>query len=165
MDTAQECAAKYGCYMTDKQPESLRLADELNALLESDSLIGASTIDKAAAELRRLHEENKQLQEKCRKYIEIHDAVVADSDKLRAALAQPEHGCAECDKKQSEGWALYCVDCLREFYKLDPTNQRREWVGLTDEDKKEIYEQADAESWHDQPLLEAVEAKLKEKNT
>ena len=84
---------------------------------------------------------------------------------LCTALAQPEHGCAECDKKQSEGWALYCVDCLREFYKLDPTNQRREWVGLTDEDKKEIYEQADAESWHDQPLLEAVEAKLKEKNT
>ena len=41
----------------------------------------------------------------------------------------------------------------------------KEWVGLTDEDKKEIYEQADAESWHDQPLLEAVEAKLKEKNT
>jgi lipoate-protein ligase A len=41
----------------------------------------------------------------------------------------------------------------------------KEWVGLTDEDKKEIYKQADAESWHDQPLLEAVEAKLKEKNT
>ena len=42
---------------------------------------------------------------------------------------------------------------------------QKEWVGLTDEDKKAIYEQADAESWHDQPLLAAVEAKLKEKNT
>ena len=40
----------------------------------------------------------------------------------------------------------------------------REWVGLTDEEKKAIYEKADAENWHDQPLLEAVEAKLKEKN-
>lgn len=41
----------------------------------------------------------------------------------------------------------------------------KEWVGLTDEDKKAIYEQADIEGWHDRPLLEAVEAKLKEKNT
>ena len=47
--------------MTDKQPEALRLADELNALLESDSLIGASTIDKAAAELRRLDTLNAEL--------------------------------------------------------------------------------------------------------
>ena len=42
---------------------------------------------------------------------------------------------------------------------------QREWVGLTDEEKKAIYEKADAENWHDQPLLEAVEAKLREKNT
>ncbi len=40
----------------------------------------------------------------------------------------------------------------------------KEWVGLTDEEKKAIYEKADSENWHDQPLLEAVEAKLKEKN-
>jgi hypothetical protein len=38
------------------------------------------------------------------------------------------------------------------------------WVGLTDEEKVAIYRQADAENWHDQPLLEAIEAKLKEKN-
>jgi hypothetical protein len=42
---------------------------------------------------------------------------------------------------------------------------QREWQGLTDKEKKTIYEKADAENWHDQPLLEAVEAKLKEKNT
>jgi len=42
---------------------------------------------------------------------------------------------------------------------------KKEWVGLTDEEKKAIYEKADSENWHDQPLLEAVEAKLKEKNT
>ena len=42
---------------------------------------------------------------------------------------------------------------------------KREWVGLTDEEKQEIYKQADKENWHDQPLLETVEAKLKEKNT
>lgn len=69
--------------MTDKQPEALRLAEWLET--------SANTRDKqAAAELRRLHEENKQWQKKCNKYIEIHDAVVADSDKLRAALAKAE---------------------------------------------------------------------------
>lgn len=56
---------------------------------------------------------------------------------LRARLAQPEQpdfskagfgkpqreeGCAECGKKSSDGWALYCVKCTD-----------REWVGLTDE--------------------------------
>ena len=41
----------------------------------------------------------------------------------------------------------------------------RAWVGLTDDEKKAIYEKADVENWHDQPLLEAVEAKLKEKNS
>ena len=79
---------------------------------------------------------------------------------LRAALAQPEHGCAECDKKQSEGWALYCVDCLREFYKLDPTNQRREWVGLTDEEIQEIYDC----SVGVYGVIKESEAKLKGKN-
>jgi len=41
----------------------------------------------------------------------------------------------------------------------------KEWKGLTDDEKKAIYEKADVENWHDQPLLEAIEAKLKEKNT
>jgi hypothetical protein len=61
------------------------------------------------------------------------------------------------------------VDWSGEFEELYKFNGQwpkpKEWVGLTDEDKKAIYEQADAESWHDQPLLAAVEAKLKEKNT
>lgn len=43
------------------------------------------------------------------------------------------------------------------------TAPQREWVGLTDEDKKAIYEQ-DIEGWQDYSLLEAVEAKLKDKN-
>ena len=49
------------------------------------------------------------------------------------------------------------------FYR-EQYHKKKEWVGLTDEDKKAIYEQADIEGWHDRPLLEAVEAKLKEKN-
>lgn len=42
----------------------------------------------AAAELRRLHEENKQWQDKCNTYIELHDAVVKDSDRLDALNAE-----------------------------------------------------------------------------
>ena len=67
--------------MTDKQPEALRLAEWLET--------SANTRDKqAAAELRRLHEENKQWQDKCNTYIELHDAVVKDSDRLYALNAE-----------------------------------------------------------------------------
>jgi hypothetical protein len=81
---------------------------------------------------------------------ETHDFIP-----LYTAPPQREECCAECGKKSSDGWALYCVKC---------SETSREWQGLTDEEKKAIYEKADAENWHDQPLLEAVEAKLKEKN-
>ena len=64
---------------------------------------------------------------------------------------------AECKE-----WEKVCDQHLRHIAKL---KKRRAWVGLTDKEKQEIYKQADEENWHDQPLLEAVEAKLKEKNT
>ena len=67
--------------MTDKQLEALRLADEFEA---TKSYLGA----KAAAELRRLHEEVQQWQEKCNTYMELHDAVVKDSDRLYALNAE-----------------------------------------------------------------------------
>jgi hypothetical protein len=41
---------------------------------------------------------------------------------LYTAPPPHEEGCAECGKKSSDGWALYCVKCTE-----------REWVGLTDE--------------------------------
>lgn len=62
-----------------------------------------------------------------------------------------EQGCAECGKKESDGWALYCVDCL--------LPAKREWVGLTDEEIMDV--------WPRDTRLEFVriiEAKLKEKN-
>ena len=57
--------------------------------------------------------------------------------KLYTARPQHESTCAQCEKKASDGWALYCVDCLREFYKHDPTT-KREWVELTDEEMCDI---------------------------
>jgi hypothetical protein len=42
---------------------------------------------------------------------------------------------------------------------------RKEWVGLTDEDKEIILTQADFHDYHDEQVLDAVEFRLKEKNT
>ena len=112
---------------------------------------------------------------------------------LRTALAQPEPDARKLAKIHQAAWNAVHKDykddpkcCFAlgfdagydavaqrveppemesgERFESFPASPNKEWVGLTDEDKKEIYKQADAESWHDQPLLEAVEAKLKEKN-
>ena len=40
----------------------------------------------------------------------------------------------------------------------------RPWVGLTDEDKDFIVKRASVYDWHDYEVIEATEAKLKEKN-
>jgi hypothetical protein len=100
------------------------------------------------------------------------DEVYAAIEALRARLAQPE---PEPVAWLYEGSDIEGRDvCLNEdiFEEQKPNciplytaPPQREWQGLTDEEKKAIYEQADIENWHDQPLLEAVEAKLKEKNT
>ena len=78
--------------------------------------------------------------------------------KLYTAPPQHESTCAECDKKQSDGWALYCVGCLREFYKDDPTN-KREWVGLTAAEAAQCWNTSTVQTW------KAIEARLKDKNT
>ena len=46
--------------MIDKQPEALRLADELDAA-NVDELIFADIVERTTAELRRLHEVNADL--------------------------------------------------------------------------------------------------------
>ena len=46
-----------------------------------------------------------------------------------------------------------------------PSKDQRTWVGLTDEERKTICNLADEDDWHDFQVMDAVEAKLKEKNT
>ena len=41
---------------------------------------------------------------------------------------------------------------------------QREWVGLSNEEKKAIYQEATNEDWTDLDVINATEAKLKEKN-
>jgi hypothetical protein len=68
---------------------------------------------------------------------------------IHTCTPKSEECCAECGKKSSDGWALYCVKC-----------SEREWQGLTDEEMQHIYTNA-AGVRHAMCL---VEAKLKEKN-
>lgn len=76
--------------------------------------------------------------------------MIPDFSKAGFVKPQGEEGCAGCGKKASEGWALYCVKC-----------SEREWVGLTDEEMREIW---DRSGWY-VTLFKAVETKLREKNT
>jgi hypothetical protein len=74
-------------------------------------------------------------------------------------MAQREEGCAECGKKSSEGWALYCVKC-----------NEREWQGLTDGEVEEVerwveFKEEGSGRIPTGKLIRYIEAKLKEKNT
>lgn len=78
--------------MANKQPEALRIADYLMEL-------GGGYDQMAAAELRRLHEEVQQWQEKCNTYIEIHDAVVKDNERLHEVNAELVESLKYCREK------------------------------------------------------------------
>ena len=65
--------------MSDK-PEALRLADEL------DAMFGATEIDeRVTAELRRLHEVNKELVDACKAALSDDQPYI---EKCRAAIAK-----------------------------------------------------------------------------
>jgi hypothetical protein len=102
--------------------------------------------------------------------------------RIEEALAQPEHGWTPeriagmarlkeaQDKKLAQveqpkvrtGNCLRVGVCASEGHKIAP---QRTWVGLTDEDKDFIVKRASVYDWHDYEVIEATEAKLKEKNT
>ena len=73
-----------------------------------------------------------------------------DGVPLYTAPPQREEGCAECGKKSSDGWALYCVKC-----------SEREWQGLTNEEIKDIFDCGRSNLVN----IKKAEQKLKEKNT
>ena len=78
--------------------------------------------------------------------------LIKEPDYSKAGFVKPrqEEGCAGCGKKASKGWALYCVKCTE-----------REWKWLTDEEIEQIVDT----HWNDPSMfIEAIEAKLKEKN-
>jgi hypothetical protein len=46
---------------------------------------------------------------------------------------------------------------------LAESRRQRQWAGLTDEEKRQIFEREDYQGWLD--YINAIEAKLKERNT
>jgi hypothetical protein len=75
---------------------------------------------------------------------------------ILSIVAQPEQ------PKVRTGNCLRVGVCASEGHKIQP---QRTWVGLTDEDKDFIVKRASVYDWHDYEVIEATEAKLKEKNT
>jgi hypothetical protein len=69
----------------------------------------------------------------------------------------------ECPKEQADDFwkVLYLHDWVYEARALYTAPPKREWVGLTDEDRQELA----AEQYGWEGLCSAVEAKLREKNT
>ena len=86
----------------------------------------------------------------CERYGEVNPA------EIHTCTPKSEEGCAECGKKSSDGWALYCVKC-----------SEREWHGLTDEEVG-MLTVFDGLHHVEVPLLaqfaRVIEAKLKQKN-
>ena len=78
---------------------------------------------------------------------------------LREALAQdvPEvsFGNTALDKMGENARAL--------GLNYEPPAAQRQWVGLTDEEKRQMFEREDYQGWLD--YINTIEAKLKEKNT
>ena len=64
-------------------------------------------------------------------------------------------GCDECGV--GGGYALYCVACVEKFF------GNKEWVGLTEDEIYKIAFQLEGEHW--KKIANAIEAKLKDKNT
>jgi hypothetical protein len=56
----------------------------------------------------------------------------------------------------------YCKHCKQYSIEEPPPAAQRQWVGLTDEEIKDIVEECDGVGWD---VAQAIEAKLKEKNT
>ncbi len=132
--------------MTDKQPEALRLAEQM----EDGRWQGMNDL-LAATELRRLHEENEA---------------------LRAALAQPE---PEPVAWMHPEWNTYTrapamsITPKEDWTPLYTAPPQREWQGLTDEEIAHAVKSADApEMVTEEEFLfiacRATEAALKEKN-
>ena len=154
MDTAQEYAAKYGGYMTDREV----MQQALGALESSRVFVTSREKIK--------HPEGTEWYDK-------------RIEALRAALAQPEPAPVAW---RSPNWSHSDADyiyrdlddpALTSDGKVSPHNEplytvppQREWVGLTHEEYEAMAEQCVTNCYFDTlEYAKSIEAKLKEKNT
>jgi len=88
------------------------------------------------------------------KYTSWETATVVNLPKI-PLYTTPQQGCDECGA--NGGYALYCLSCAEKFI------GNKEWVGLTEDEIYKIAFQLEGEHW--KKISNAIEAKLKEKNT
>ena len=88
--------------------------------------------------------------------VELIKAELAKPEQEPVAWMLPEYGDV-ISADETDGTGIYNVP-------LYTAPSRKEWVGLTDEDTANICMQSDFNNWHDEQVIDAVEAKLKEKN-
>ena len=92
----------------------------------------------------------------CKKIGEL----IAERDRLRAALAQPVQ-----PEQEPVAWEQFHEHMAGSFYTHPP---QRTWVGLTDEEIADCAEKMEASDPTDsfwREFFRGIEAKLKEKNT
>jgi len=125
-------------------------------------------------------------------YVVVYNKII---EKCKAALAQQEPWCmkmndcktkcADCpDEPAQEPVSVTykeVADAMNSLWngtleqhqiaeqmankKLYTTPQQRPWVGLTDEDQFNLVHAMNKNDWHAIQMMDAIEAKLKEKNT
>ena len=91
------------------KPEALRIADEFKLCIEYDSNPSIIDIEKAEAEIRRLHAENERLSCLCDKWNSECDEFREDNKRLAAALVEA----------QQAGWTNADADAARLALELE----------------------------------------------
>lgn len=80
--------------MMSKQPEALRIADELDDAWHHG--VGGQEVLRAADELRRLHEENEYLVKTAANLLDQRDARIAELKAANAELLKSLQSISEC---------------------------------------------------------------------
>jgi len=151
--------------------EALRLALEaLESTGENDGYHGVDQyfdnvlVDKAITALRlAIDAQNMASKSTYKEQLETKDEPVCrlqEPTVERAWFTIAELN-AWADKKLSENphWVM-----PKDEPERDEPPPQRTWVGLKDDERKTICNLADADDWHDFQVMDATEAKLKEKN-
>jgi hypothetical protein len=135
--------------------EALRIA--LEALESADWYINQLEITLYSADDAGTHEDR----------LKVQQAITAIKQALAAPVQEP-YGYVWFTKHMEHRFTrmkphpeMGAMD-IKPIYTTPPAVQRQ-WVGLTEEEKRQIFEREDYQGWLD--YINAIETKLKEKNT
>ena len=120
--------------------------------------LALSTLDEVRQETFRLMRNGETLHAEKKVWEAIYT--------IKKVLAQPERdyerGFIDGMQKQMQSSVDRAVNAMTQPTYYIPSKDQRTWVGLTDEEQQQAYEQWQNEGWG--VFYNAIEAKLKEKN-